>query len=262
MNENWKQIMIIMISHDNHCHNSMAHLHSPFPFLLSLLFFSLTLELSPWLRSVFVTIFSSKFFGLSSDNNISRSSSKQDVSSFCTFFFATGITDSLLQISDAVLSLNDFSLTGMEASKLLILEQVLAFVVFNAPKLLAFDVLFWMSIIFVLFWMSVVFIVTEGFSNIWSETEWSVWSLTFMALVLSLSELWSFECLLLCIALVLVASVFFSLWSSLLVAVSFNSFSWLSCKYRRHIQSTLVISTSIISNNRLSRRENLIPLLT
>ena len=29
-----------------------------------------------------------------------------------------------------------------------------------------------------------------------------------------------------------------------------------------HIQSTLVISTSVISNNRLSRRENLIPVLT
>ena len=28
------------------------------------------------------------------------------------------------------------------------------------------------------------------------------------------------------------------------------------------IQSTLVISTSVISNNRLSRRENLIPVLT
>ena len=28
------------------------------------------------------------------------------------------------------------------------------------------------------------------------------------------------------------------------------------------VQSTLVISTSVISNNRLSRRENLIPVLT
>ena len=28
------------------------------------------------------------------------------------------------------------------------------------------------------------------------------------------------------------------------------------------IQSTLIISTSVISNNRLSRRENLIPVLT
>ena len=28
------------------------------------------------------------------------------------------------------------------------------------------------------------------------------------------------------------------------------------------LQSTLVISTSVISNNRLSRRENLIPVLT
>ena len=31
---------------------------------------------------------------------------------------------------------------------------------------------------------------------------------------------------------------------------------------QRDIQSTLVISTSVISNNRLSRRENLIPVLT
>ena len=29
-----------------------------------------------------------------------------------------------------------------------------------------------------------------------------------------------------------------------------------------YIQSTLVISTSVISNNRLSRRENLVPVLT
>ena len=29
-----------------------------------------------------------------------------------------------------------------------------------------------------------------------------------------------------------------------------------------HVQSTLFISTSVISNNRLSRRENLIPVLT
>ena len=32
--------------------------------------------------------------------------------------------------------------------------------------------------------------------------------------------------------------------------------------YCFHIQSTLVISTSVISNNRLSRRENLVPVLT
>ena len=32
--------------------------------------------------------------------------------------------------------------------------------------------------------------------------------------------------------------------------------------FLNHIQSTLVISISVISNNRLSRRENLIPVLT
>ena len=35
-----------------------------------------------------------------------------------------------------------------------------------------------------------------------------------------------------------------------------------NAKVHVHIQSTLVISTSVISNNRLSRRENLVLVLT
>ena len=38
--------------------------------------------------------------------------------------------------------------------------------------------------------------------------------------------------------------------------------TYLYFKIFNHKQSTLVISTSVISNNRLSRRENLIPVLT
>ena len=36
----------------------------------------------------------------------------------------------------------------------------------------------------------------------------------------------------------------------------------LSFYFASYVQSTLVISTSVISNNRLSRRENLIPVIT
>ena len=38
--------------------------------------------------------------------------------------------------------------------------------------------------------------------------------------------------------------------------------AWLVMRMLNYIQLTLVISTSVISNNRLSRRENLIPVLT
>ena len=46
-----------------------------------------------------------------------------------------------------------------------------------------------------------------------------------------------------------------------------NKFSIVHCNIqsftnKKDIQSTLVISTSVISNNRLSRKENLIPVLT
>ena len=42
----------------------------------------------------------------------------------------------------------------------------------------------------------------------------------------------------------------------------YNLSKWEKLKIHTKIQSTLVISTSVISNNRLSQRENLIPVLT
>ena len=54
----------------------------------------------------------------------------------------------------------------------------------------------------------------------------------------------------------------FNVSESLIIPCN-NAFEIISLRIvMMHVQSTLVVSTSVISNNRLSRRENLIPVLT